>query len=302
MKTSLHYPNSNIEDDVHLINLLKQLGRRRGDEELPQKMCDIIIRTKEAGQLSFDDFNFIDKNAFDLIQRLSIFGDEFFSEAELDIEITNGLTHGEYCEQIVKKLTNPETYIPISFRSFMKLLNEALVSETFFRHENACQLLPQMDAQVHRTYKGIVEAVYQYLAIPMERRDNYGIFVPGLDLPSSLFDLERYEPYFLNAFNEKLFNPLDLVTFNQQYDAYAPDFYAIQQLAVSLGNDDSFVIQPETKSYSIEISSDTYAFAKERWNKLREIRQTTVGFSEAEEAEFNLLTDIVTAYKYNHKM
>lgn len=97
-------------------------------------------------------------------------------------------------------------------------------------------------------------------------------------------------------------SPYDLITFNKEYNAYIPDFYAIRGIAQSLETGEPFTLEPENKTYAIEISNDTYEYARKRWELLRKKRMEDNSFSEDDETEFNLLADIVSSFRFNHKI
>lgn len=126
---------------------------------------------------------------------------------------------------------------------------------------------------------------------------NYIIYIPDELGPVQL--LETGKPG-MDPFSESypkgiIVNPCDFIVYNWDYSEQTPDFHAIVKLFVFRESGEAYTADPETKTYAVEISKQTYGFAQKR---LAEIRAHGDSDDEAEE---DLLSDIVEAYYRDHE-
>lgn len=301
MNPPLIIPDCPAEQNVQLANLFKQFARRADSDDLFHRLCDIFNRSQKQGYVDFYDYQFLNGSVIELSGIISMFQNEVAPGVVPDIEILEDMTAGEYDKKFAEAMSKSETYVKLPYSDFYRIFVEFGPSQVFLCEKPQFYFMSHMNCRSIRTYDSIVEAVYKYLSIPAERHDNYGIFIAANDSPATLFDLNTFERN-PDDYNKRLFSPYDLTTFNKEYNAYIPDFYAIRCLAQSLENEEPFILEPETKTYAVEISSDTYEYALKRWEELRKKRMEESFFSESEETEFNLLADIVSAFRYNHKI
>ena len=301
MDSKLNVLDCPAEQNAHLCNLFKQFARRADSDDLYHRLCEIFNRSQKQGFVDFYDYQFLNGNIIGLSELISFFQDDIAPGVAPEIEISENMTAGEYDKKFAEAMSKQESYVKVPYPIFYKIFVEFGPSEVFLCEEPKFNFMSHMNCRSIRTYDAIVEAVYKYLAIPSERRENYAIFVPGNDCPASLFDLNTFERN-PEDYNSRLFSPYDLITFNKEYNAYIPDFYAIRGIAQSLETGEPFTLEPETKTYAIEISNDTYEYARKRWELLRKKRVEDNSFSEDDETEFNLLADIVSSFRFNHKI
>lgn len=287
------------QEDVALANSLTYFAHYRHEPELKDKLMDIFIRCYENNYVLRSDFDVLceyfpkTKNMFEEIA-LEFVDDEDVSKLDFD---SNGDID---VYTLLKNDANDNS--GKYYYSYLDLLllfemeeYERVSSPREVYHINAT---PQLTIRSYEKYASFLRCLYSYMSLVPQRRDNYIIFVPNSMAPVQLLDtaLNGMDPFHDDYPKGIKVNPCDYIVYNWDYGAFSPDFYAIQQLIISRELGESYVADPATKTYAVQISQETFEYAQER---LRIIQSDSN--KDVPEAELNLLTDIVEAYHRDHE-
>lgn len=287
------------QEDVALVNSLTYFAHYRHEPELKDKLMDIFIRSYENNYVLRSDFDFI-SDTFPGVKKM-------FEDCALEFvpdEVVDNLKFEEDGNYDIYSLfktdaaDNDNQYY-FTYLDFLMLFESEEYDRTVSpKPIYAFSYLNQMTMRAYEKYESFLRCLYSYLALPPQHRKDYIIFIPNSCAPVQLleFGMPGSDPFNDDYPKGIKVNPGDFLVYNWDYSAYAPDFYAIQQLFVSREVGDKYLADPETKTYAIQISKETYEYAKKRLNFLKEKSD-----SADSDAEFNLLSDIVEAYFRDHE-
>ena len=312
MISPIIYPACRAEEDPRVLDCFQQLENHiqslwgRG---MAKRLVKIFNRLRECEAVSPEDFEMLDHCELNLLQTVAECSTELLGIGHKIrgcsvAEAQNAINEGKLKSQDFAKF-------------FLRIAEDAV-----FRNPNRNHPIPTLKGWFQNQYQTFVAAVHQFLSIEPSRRKGYRIQVSAPDGPASLVDTIGFKGssilWFMN-----LYNPADFVTYCREYNAYTVDLYAVYQLILARQNaptEEYFNIDlkeleegikwpvcpefdeeaKETKTYPLDISEETYLYAKAQKEAIEAAAKENEADFEKNEVALNLFTDIVTSYEEYH--
>ncbi len=288
-------------DNSAIVNSLTYLAHYRHEPELKDKVLSIITRIYENDYVLRSDFDSLAEIFPSMKQLFEECAYEYIPDEKFDELYSDDDTPASEVD-VYELLKNDESdngndYY-YTYADFL-LLFENVEYERLNNVKPLYQFgdIRPLTMRSFEKYQQFLGCLYSYLALPKAHRDNHIIFIPDNMVPVQLLYTNNTgsDPFHEDYPKGIKVNPGDFLTYNWDYCAYTPDFYAIQQLLIARETGEPYNADPDTKTYAIEISNDRYEFARKRLAAIKKLSQDP-----STEAETSILSDIVEAYYRDH--